>query len=289
MERQTSRTFAANCWLVHGLKAAPRRLIATRSAANKLRLWHVKSQQPASEEFTHEDSVSQLSFSSDGRWLFNKCQDEWTVRSVSDPKSVAGPFQDNVSLTALYSAESQRLATLKNSGSDDGASKCEITVRKLDETDSVEVRRITVDAHLGRHCAWIDGDHLLVRGKSRGRTTTSTLFLISMQADQPIIREETLFRDGVVAAVAVATDHRHYLVSTHRSTTCWKLGRKEHVWQLGTSEAGRRHHLHIGDGDWVLLHEKGQTIGARPAIVRSSRTEMRSGERKMSSRQALTG
>ena len=91
-------------------------LIATRSADNKLRLWHVKSQQPASDEFSYEGSVSQLSFSSDGRWLFSKCQDEWTVRSVAKPESVIGRFPDNVSLTAVYSAESQRLATLKNSG-----------------------------------------------------------------------------------------------------------------------------------------------------------------------------
>ena len=243
-------------------------LIATRSAENKLRLWHVKSQQPASDEFSCEGSVSQLSFSSDGRWLFAKCQDEWTVRSVAKPESVIGRFPDNVSLTAVYSAESQRLATLIKSGSED-ASKCEITVRILDGSEPVEVRRVTVDAHIGRHVAWVDGNHLLVCGESRGRTTPSTLFLISMEADQPIVKRETLSRDGRVAEVAVAADHRHYLVSTYRSTTCWKLGQEEHVWQVGTSEAGRRHQLHIGDGDWILLHEKGQTTGERPAIVRS--------------------
>ena len=68
--------------------------------------------------------------------------------------------------------------------------------------------------------------------------------------------------------ITVAPDRKHLVVSNYAAATCWKLGRKEHLWKIGTSEAGRSHDVHFGK-DWVLLHEKGETTAARPAIVRS--------------------
>ena len=68
--------------------------------------------------------------------------------------------------------------------------------------------------------------------------------------------------------ISIAPDHRHFVVSNYAAATCWKLGQKEHLWKIGTTEAGRNHVVHFVDG-YVVLHEKGETTGARPAIVRS--------------------
>ena len=242
--------------------------IVTAPTRNSIRFWDLQSQQPTSAEFQYEDSVTDLHFTPDGRWLFSKCQGQWTVRDAADPKAVAGPFPDDVRLKAVYSPETQQLATFKNNDEKEKSWHCDVVIRAPSGNKWVVEHRARLPDHLDKSlAAWIDDKHPLVAGSPRiKRHQLSELHVISFAAQEPKIKS-FLFR-GLVADIAVAPDQKHFLTSGYRSTVCWKLGQKEPVWEVGTSEPGRRHHMFLGK-DWVLLHEKGQTTGARPAIVRS--------------------
>jgi hypothetical protein len=139
--------------------------------------------------------------------------------------------------------------------------ECEIVIRVAQGETWQEHKRIPI-RHSVVQAIWVDSQHLAIVVGFRNQTYG--LKVISI--DELEVQDYGYLR--TFDKITVAPDRQHLVVSNFAAVTCWKLGRKEHLWKIGTSEAGRSHDVHFGK-DWVLLHEKGETTGARPAIVRS--------------------
>ena len=109
---------------------------------------------------------------------------------------------------------------------------------------------------------WIDDDHLAVSaGLGPDRYQLEVVSISTLETQ----------RYGILRSshqLIVAPDQEHIVASGYLATICWKLGQQEPLWNVGMSEPGCRNTVSFGK-DWVLLHEKGQTTGARPAMVRS--------------------
>lgn len=234
------------------------KLLAARTDSGKFRLWNLQTQKPLSPEIEAGTFLYNLTFSPDGNWLFTKDKSGWSVWDVATQKRAVGPLLEpaDQSTDIAVSPDSSKIATIEGK-----PSKCEIVIRVTEGKAWKEHKRIPLPNPV-RQATWIDAQHLAVVVESGNESYGVKVISI----DELEVQHYGYLR--TFDKITVAPDRKHLVVSNYAAVTCWKLGRKEHLWKIGTSEAGRRHDVHFGK-DWVLLHEKGQTTGARPAIVRS--------------------
>ena len=235
------------------------KLLATQTDVGKFRLWNLVTQKPLSPAIEAGTLMYRLTFSPNGKWLFTKDKSGWTIWDVAPQKRVAGPLIDHQSdskTDIAVSPDSSSIAAIEGE-----LPRHEIVIRVAQGETWKEHKRIPISNPV-KQAIWIGSQYLAIVVEFGNQTYG--LKVISI--DELEVQDHGYLR--IFDKITVAPDRKHFAVSNDAAVTCWKLGRKEHLWKIGTSEAGRSHEVHFGK-DWVLLHEKGATTDARPAIVRS--------------------
>ena len=235
------------------------KLLATQADVGKFRLWSLETQKPLSPVIEAGTLLSRLTFSPNGKWLFTGDKSGWSIWDVATQKRVAGPLMDHLSdrnTDIAVSPDSSSIATIEGK-----LPSCEVVIRVAQGETWKEHKRIPISNPIVQ-AIWIDSQHLAIVLNAGNQYYVIKVISIEELEVQDYGYLRTFDK------IKVAPDSQHFVVSNYAAVTCWKLGRKEHLWKIGTSEAGRSHDVHFGK-DWVLLHEKGGTTGARPAIVRS--------------------
>jgi hypothetical protein len=235
------------------------KLLATQADVGKFRLWNLETQKPLSPAIEAGTLLYRLTFSPNGKWLFTEDKSGWCIWDVATQKRVAGPLMDHLSdrnTDIAVSPDSSSIAAIEGK-----LPRCEIVIRVAQGETWQEQKRIPI-RHSVVQAIWVDSQHLaIVVGYSN-----QAYGLKVISKDELEVQDYGQLR--TFDKITVAPDRQHLIVSTYAAATCWKLDRKEQLWKIGTSAAGRSQDVHFGK-DWVLLHEKGATTGPRPAIVRS--------------------
>ncbi len=235
------------------------KLLVTQTDVGKFRFWNLETQKPLSPVIEAGTLLLGMTFSPDGKWFFTEDKSGWTVWNVATQKRVAGPLKNDISdrnAAISVSPDSSSIATIEGQ-----LPECEIVIRVAQGETWKALKRIPV-RHSVVQAVWVDSQHLAI--VFRYGDVEFGLKVISIDGRQ--LQDYGYLR--TFDKIKIAPDRQHLVVSSYAAATCWKLGRKEHLWKIGTSASGRSYDVHFGK-DWVLLHEKGATTGPRPAIVRS--------------------